>query len=144
MKCLFLLKKQKGERFAMENLKGKMGILVSFDRKTPKILIEPVEMGMAEVEYKELCSILGADLVDVAEYNNEIDIIVDDLGLQTSGNPVFEVQTSWGEYPLAGKLLFLKKELTSTGVTYIGLTAGEVLNLLADLQGKIKVIGVTN
>lgn len=84
------------------------------------------------------------DLINVVRYNDEVDIIVDDTGLLKSGNPVLEVDTPYGTRQLAGKLLFLKSEMTDEGVINTGMDYEQALALIAELHDRVSLIGVTN
>lgn len=120
-----------------------MGILIDFNLEEMAISRKAVGSITEDSNYKDFAKIVSSELIDVVEYNDEIDIVIDDEGLLKSGNPVLEITTPYGKYELAGKLLFLKKQLNGDGIKLIGLDTGEAFKLLMELDGNIRPIGVT-
>lgn len=118
----------------------KFGLLVSFDSRWgilpyfPEFRDEAIHKKLGK-----LGKLVGADLIDVVRYNDSYDIVIDDCGLLKMGNPVFEV----GQLYLAGKLLFLKRLETPEGIELVGMSEQEAISLCNDLNGNIKVIGIT-
>lgn len=126
----------------MKTKVGTKGILLKFNKEEQIVTISVVEIEEKSNATK-FAALIEADLIDVAEYNQKYDIVVDDEGFLIEGNPVYEIQTPYAPIQLAGNLLFLKKELGEDGVYLVGLTAGEAFNLLLELEDKIKPIGIT-
>jgi hypothetical protein len=126
----------------MKTKVGTKGILLKYNKEKQAANLSVVEIGKKS-DVSKFASLIEADLIDVAEYNQTYDIVVDDEGLLVEGNPVFKIQTPYGPIHLAGNLLILKKKYEKDGVDLVGLTAGEVLNLFLELNGKITLIGYT-
>ncbi|MFD1363164.1 hypothetical protein [Lentibacillus salinarum] len=120
----------------------KKGVRIEFNLEEMAFQEDVVNI-QPDSDYKTFCNLINAELMDVVEFNEEIDIVVDDEGLLVSDNPVLEVVTEYGAQQLAGTLLFLKKEFTNDGINLVGLEAGELFDLLLKLIGKIKIIGKT-
>ena len=120
----------------------KIGVILSFDIEKGRFNMNLVDIG-EDNDYKTYRNLIDSDLIDVAEYNEDIDIIVDDEGLLVSGNPVLEIKTQWGSRPLAGKLLFLKREIQDDNIRNVGLSTGEAFKLVLELQDNLKIIGIT-
>jgi hypothetical protein len=120
----------------------KYGILVKFNPNKSTVSISSVV-----IDNNSNTSLFGriidADLIDVAEWDENIDIVVNDEGLLVEGNLVYDIKTPNGNIQLAGDLLFLKKEFQEDGIKLVGMDSGEALKMLIDLQGAIRVIGVT-
>lgn len=127
---------------ARTKLKNNRGLVVSFDFENERFITEPIKLP-ENVSLEVLKNVIDGDLIDVCEYNDEIDIVVDDEGLLKSGLPVFWLHTPYGEYQLAGKLLFMKKEKTNDGIKLTGMNIGDVYCLLNQLNGSLGLIGVT-
>lgn len=121
----------------------KIGVVLYFDLDKGRFKMELVDIHEGS-DYKTFRNLIDSDLIDVAEYNENVDIIVDDEGLMVSGNPVIEIQTKWGKRQLAGKLLFLKREIEDDSVRNVGLSVGEVFALSLELEKKISLFGITD
>lgn len=122
----------------------KKGVLVRFNQEQMNVSIGVIDIDIEEKSNaKRFCEIIGADLIDVAEYDENIDIVVDDESLLVAGNPAYDIKTPYGNIQLAGNLLFLKKEFGEDGIDLVGMESGEVFDLLVQLQGNIKIIGMT-
>lgn len=123
------------------NTLAKKGVLIYFNLKNVCFEANLVDF---QGDFREMCKLLDCDLINVVKYNDEVDIIVDDTGLLKSGNPVLEVDTPYGTRQLAGKLLFLKSEMTDEGVINTGMDYEQALALIAELHDRVSLIGVTN
>lgn len=121
--------------------KEKRAVRVEFCLDERKLKQELVYV-KPSADYKDFGKLIGSSFIDVVEFNEEIDIVVDDEGLLVSDNPVLGIDTPYGEVQLAGSLLFVKKVHSIEGIELVGLDAGELFNLLTQLEGKIKVLGV--
>lgn len=120
----------------------KYGILVKFNPKNSTVSISSVVIDNNR-NTSLFGRIIGADLIDVAEWDENIDIVVNDEGLLVEGNLVYDIKTPNGNIQLAGDLLFLKKEFQEDGIKLVGMDSDEALKMLIDLQSAIRVIGVT-
>lgn len=96
----------------------------------------------AEADYQTYNSIIGSQYIDIVRFNDKYDIVVGDEGLFVSRNPVIRVHTPYEDVELSGNLLFLKRVDTEEGVDSSGMTPGEILELLLELNGNVEIIGV--
>ncbi len=118
----------------------KKGLLIKYDVERMCFTVKLVEID-EKSNVRTFCNHLEADLIDVVEYNGEIDIVIDDEGLLKTGNPVLAVKTPYGKYHLPGALLFLKKRFNDDGVDLVGMEMGEIYKLLFELQDKTLLSG---
>ncbi|MFD2658511.1 DUF3846 domain-containing protein [Gracilibacillus thailandensis] len=121
----------------------KKGVLVKFYPNFEMVRVGVVEVETEDDNLKKYRELINADMIDIARFDDEFDIVVDDEGLLVEGNPVFDIQTQYGRIQLAGNLLFLKKEIDEDGVSLVGMETEEAFELMTKLEGKMNVIGVT-
>ncbi|MBA2176854.1 hypothetical protein H0266_18400 [Halobacillus locisalis] len=123
--------------------KAGKGLSIEFNLDESKFKESIVDIP-AEADYKTYNSIIGSQSIDIVEFNEQYDIVVDDEGLLVSRNPIIRVHTPYGTVDLAGKLLFLRRVDTDEGISSSGMNPGEVLELLFKLDSNIELIGVCN
>lgn len=82
-----------------------------------------------DVQTEEICRLLHADSYDIADYSDDIAILVDDAGFYKAGLPIWKVTTSDGhELQLIGKLLFVRNVETEYSTDFASITAEDVFN----------------
>lgn len=93
-----------------------------------------------DVQNDEICRLLNADSYDIADYNDDIAILVDDAGFYKSGLPVWQITTSDGhDLQLIGKLLFVRNVETEYSTDFASITAEDVFNFRIGLN--IELLG---
>lgn len=92
-----------------------------------------------DVQTEEICRLLHADSYDIADYNEEIAILVDDAGFYKSGLPIWKVTTPDGhKLQLIGKLLFVRNVETEYSTDFASITAEDVFNFRIGLNIELK------
>lgn len=93
------------------------------------------------VQNNEICRILNAESYDIADYSDEISILVDDIGYYKSGLPIWKIQTSDGQLlELIGKLLFVRNIETEYSTDFTDIHAEDIFNLRIGM--KIELLGM--
>ena len=85
--------------------------MVNFNTDVLKVEadIATFEHQSSDDQYENLLKLLDADGIDVLDYNDEIAILVDDIGFQKPNNPIYQLVLADGHtVELAGKLLFVR------------------------------------
>lgn len=94
-----------------------------------------------DIQTKEICRLLRADSYDIADYSEEIAILVDDAGFYKSGLPIWKVTTQDGhDLQLIGKLLFVRNVETEYSTDFASITAEDVFNFRIGLN--IELLGL--
>lgn len=88
-----------------------------------------------DMQNDEICRLLNADSYDIADYNDDIAILVDDAGFYKSGLPVWQITTPDGHnLQLIGKLLFVRNVETEYSTDFASITAEDVFNFRIGLN----------
>ncbi|WP_010291220.1 hypothetical protein [Kurthia massiliensis] len=94
-----------------------------------------------DVQTEEICRLLRADSYDIADYSEEIAILVDDAGFYKSGLPIWKVTTPDGhELQLIGKLLFVRNIEKEYSTDFASIAAEDVFNFRIGLN--IELLGL--
>lgn len=78
-----------------------------------------------EESFKQAYEIIGTDVVELVQLDNNIGVIVDEVGLIKSGNHVIEFSIGFQEFMYAGNLIFVSlgeedlEPLTEEQVLYL-------------------------
>lgn len=118
---------------------------LNFNTDTFKIEADMVEFNYTSLEdqYNQLVDLLDATGLDVIDYNNDIAILVDDIGFEKTNNPVYNLITEDGlTFKLAGKLLFVRNIYNEESTDFGSITYEDVFHLRRLLD--IQIIGVVN
>lgn len=119
-------------------------LLIKFDLNTMRFITE-IESFKKDSERNALHDyyrLIDCNSIDIVNYNDDIAIIVDDEGLLKSNNPIVEITINDSyKHHLAGTLIFAKNHYGDDRISLIGLSDGEIFNLMTTL--KLKAIGVT-
>lgn len=87
------------------------------------------------VQNAEICRILNAESYDIADYSDEISILVDDAGFYKSGLPIWKINTPDGHtLELIGKLLFVRNVETEYSTDFISVTAEDIFKFKIELD----------
>lgn len=93
------------------------------------------------VQTSEICRLLHADSYDIADYNDDIAILVDDTGFYKSGLPIWQVTTPDGhKLQLIGKLLFVRNVETKYSTDFASITAEDIFKFRIGLN--IQLLGI--
>lgn len=117
--------------------------VVNFNTDVFKVEADVVTIKYASIDeqYDKLIELLGSDGLDVLDYNDDIAILVDDVGVVKPNNPVFELKTEDGHtLQLVGKLLFVRNVYNADSTDFGGITYEDVEYIRNDLN--IKIIGM--
>ena len=91
-------------------------------------------------QYEEILKILEADGVDILDYNENIAILVDDIGFQKPNNPIYHLVLEDGhKVQLAGKLVFVRNIYNEYSTDWGSITKEDVFHLKRLLD--IKILG---
>lgn len=93
------------------------------------------------VQNAEICRLLKADSYDIADYSDEISILVDDAGFYKSGLPIWKIHTPDGQIlELVGKLLFLRNIETEYSTDFTDIRAEDIFNFRIGME--IELLGL--
>lgn len=91
--------------------------------------------------YDELSSIIGSDLLEFVDFNNEVVMVIDEEGKFKKNNPIFRVVTDDGiTLDLAGKLLFARNVENEFSTDIGSIKAEDIFYLRNNLD--IQLLGV--
>lgn len=116
--------------------------IVNFNTDVLKVEADVVtfEYQSSDDQYENLLEILEADGIDILDYNDEIAILVDDLGFQKSNNPIYQLVLEDGHtVQLAGKLLFARNIYNEYSTDWGSITKEDVFHLRRLLN--IQILG---
>lgn len=100
-----------------------------------------IEYHSPDEQYQKIVDTLGADGLDVLDYNEDIAILVDEIGFQIPNNPIYTLVTEDGfSYQLAGKLLFVRNIYNENSTDFGSITYDDIFQLRRLLN--IRIIGV--
>lgn len=92
-----------------------------------------------QVQHDEICRILNTQSYDIADYSDDISILVDDTGFYKSGLPIWTVKTPDGiTLDLVGKLLFVRNVETEYSIDFASITAEDIFNFRIGLEIEMK------
>lgn len=117
--------------------------VVNFNTNILKVEADVVTINYQTLDeqYEKLVELLDANGLDVFDYNDDIAILVDDIGFEKPGNPVFSITTEDGyTYQLAGKLLFVRNVYNAESTDLGGISDGDIQYLRNHLN--IQIIGL--
>ncbi|MFC6040518.1 hypothetical protein ACFPYN_13905 [Paenisporosarcina macmurdoensis] len=118
----------------------KMNVYVlNFNTDTFKVEADVVELTYASLDeqYNQLINLLDATGLDVIDYNDDIAILVDDVGFEKTDNPIYNLVAEDGlTYKLTGKLLFVRNDYNEESTDFGGITYEDIFHLrrLLDIQ----------
>lgn len=93
------------------------------------------------VQNEEICRILNAESYDIADYSDEISILVDDAGFYKAGLPIWKIHTPDGQtLDLIGKLLFVRNIETEYSTDFIDIRAEDIFNFRIGME--IELLGM--
>lgn len=93
------------------------------------------------VQNAEICRILNAESYDIADYSDEISILVDDAGFYKSGLPIWKINTPDGHsLELIGKLLFVRNIETEYSTDFTDIRAEDIFNFRIGME--IELLGM--
>lgn len=93
------------------------------------------------VQNEEICRILNAESYDIADYSDEISILVDDAGFYKAGLPIWKIQTPDGQtLDLIGKLLFVRNIETEYSTDFTDIRAEDIFNFRIGME--IELLGM--
>lgn len=93
------------------------------------------------VQNTEICRILNSKSYDIADYSDEISILVDDEGFYKPGLPIWKVHTPDGQVlELIGKLLFIRNIETEYSTDFTDIRAEDIFNLRIEME--IELLGM--
>ena len=114
---------------------------INFNSETFKIEadVHHIEYSDLDDQYGKLVKVLNADGLDVVDYNDDIAMLVDDRGLETQYNPVFEVITEDNIVcQLSGKILFVRNIYNEESTDFGSVTIDDVDYLRNNRQITLK------
>lgn len=117
--------------------------VVNFNMDTLKVEADVVTIDYQTLDeqYEKLVELLGATDLDVFDYNDDIAILVDDVGFEKPSKPVFSLTTEDGyTYQLAGKLLFVRNVYNEDSTDFGGIRYEDIFYLRRILD--IKLVGL--
>lgn len=92
-------------------------------------------------QYQKILEVLDAEGIDVLDYDEDIAILVDDIGFTKPNNPIYRIVTGDGiSCELAGKLVFVRNIYNENSTDFGSITYEDIFNLRRLLA--IKIIGV--
>ncbi|NME06236.1 hypothetical protein [Psychrobacillus sp. BL-248-WT-3] len=92
-----------------------------------------------QVQNAEICCLLNAESYDIADYSDEISILVDDNGFYKSGLPVWSIKTPDGiSLELIGKLLFVRNIETEYSIDFVSIKAEDIFDFRIGLKIELK------
>lgn len=93
------------------------------------------------VQNAEICRILNAESYDIADYSDEISILVDGAGFYKSGLPIWKIHTPDGQtLELIGKLLFVRNIETEYSTDFTDIRAEDIFNFRIGME--IELLGM--
>lgn len=93
------------------------------------------------VQNAEICRILNAESYDIADYSDEISILVDDTGFYKAGLPIWKIHTPDGQtLDLIGKLLFVRNIETEHSTDFTDIRAEDIFNFRIGME--IELLGM--
>lgn len=93
------------------------------------------------VQNAEICRILNAESYDIADYSDEISILVDDAGFYKAGLPIWKIHTPDGQtLDLIGKLLFVRNIETEYSTDFTDIRAEDIFNFRIGME--IELLGM--
>jgi len=99
-----------------------------------------IEYENMEEQYQKIADILKTDGLDVIDYDENIAILVDDMGFYKQGNPIYNLILPDGiTTNLAGKLVFVRNIYTEYSTDFGSITYQDIFNLRRLLN--IQIIG---
>lgn len=112
---------------------------LNFNTDIFKIEADVIELTYASLDeqYNQLVKLLDATGLDVIDYNDDIAILVDEVGFEKKNNPIYNLVTEDGlTYKLAGKLLFVRNIYNEESTDFGGITYEDIFHLrrLLDIQ----------
>lgn len=116
--------------------------MVNFNTDVLKVEADIVtfEHQSSDDQYENLLKLLDADGIDVLDYNDEIAILVDDIGFQKPNNPIYQLVLADGHtVELAGKLLFVRNIYNEHSTDWGSITKEDIFQLRRLLN--IRIIG---
>lgn len=119
--------------------------ILYFDPAITKIQTEVIQLNTQSnlVSDDELNNYLCASGYEFVDYSEDIAIIVDENGFSKSANPVFEVETLFGDtVKLAGRLIFVRNIYNEFSTDIGSVKKEDIFNLRMNLE--IKLIGLLN
>lgn len=117
--------------------------VISFDTDVFKMKAEVTKIDSALIDiYDELSILIGSDSLEFVDFNNEIVMVIDELGKTKKYNPVFRVVTKDGiTLDLAGKILFARNVENEYSTDIGGIKAEDIFYLRNNLD--ITLLGVS-
>lgn len=118
--------------------------IINFNSRTLSLEAEVEGADINSIEiYERLCEILGCESIEFIDFNDEIVMIVDELGKFKKMNPIFKVKTDYGEYvELAGKILFARNIYNEFSTDIGSIKYEDIFNLRLNLD--IQLLGMTS
>lgn len=112
---------------------------LNFNTDIFKIEADVIELTYASLDeqYNQLVKLLDATGLDVIDYNDDIAILVDEVGFEKKNNPIYNLVTEDGlTYKLAGKILFVRNIYNEESTDVGGITYEDIFHLrrLLDIQ----------
>ena len=114
---------------------------INFNTETFKIEadVHEIEYSNLDEQYEKLVKLLNAEGLDVVDYNDDISILVDDIGFEKKYNPVFEVVTEDNiACQLSGKILFVRNIHNEESTDFGSVTPEDIIYLKNNLQITLK------
>lgn len=117
--------------------------LLYFDTSIMKLQAEVIQISneSSEILDIELNKYLNSDGYEFVDYSNDISILVDENGFFKTENPIFEVETMFGDtLKLAGRLIFVRNIYNEFSTDIGSIKKEDIFNFRINL--KIKLIGM--
>lgn len=117
--------------------------LLYFDTSIMKLQAEVIQISneSSEILDIELNKYLNSDGYEFVDYSDDITILVDENGFFKPENPVFEVETAFGDtLKLAGRLIFVRNIYNEFSTDIGSIKKEDIFNFRINL--KIKLIGM--
>lgn len=118
--------------------------LLYFDTSIMKLRAEVIQISNESSEKLdiELNNYLTSDGYEFVDYSDDITILVDDTGFFKPENPVFRVETVFGDtLKLAGRLLFVRNIYNEYSTDVGSIKYEDIFMLRTQLQ--IQLVGMT-
>lgn len=116
--------------------------LLYFDTSITKLQAEIIQLNnyTSEILNSDLNTQLVSKGYEFIDYSDDFAILVDENGFYKPGNPIFEVETMFGNtIRLAGRLLFVRNEYNEFSTDIGSIKKEDIFNFRINL--KIKLIG---
>lgn len=117
--------------------------VVNFNTEQFKVEADVVTVSYHSLDeqYQKILEVLDAQGIDVLDYDEDIAILVDDIGFEKHNNPIYRVATADGiSHELAGKLVFIRNIYNENSTDFGSITYEDIFNLRRLLD--IKIVGV--